>query len=398
MKDGAPYRPCLRSYTRRLLCERIIPGRVLFLCLSLLLPGCRSQDQTRLLPGATLPPTAIANPSPTHAPMPTLTASPGPTNTHRPSPTFTPTSTRTPVPSPAPTQAPTAIPPITPTAAPEAQPALSAADCRAAGLPETACTGVSTNEAWTPVIREFDGVPMALVPAGCFTMGSTDEQVDYAVEELLSRRLMYADEQPAHEQCFAEPFWVDVYEVTNEQYGSHGDFQAHDRPREMVSWFESAAHCESRGARLPTEAQWEYAARGPDSLIFPWGNEFDGTRLNFCDEYCLPVAPGFDIDFNDGYRYTAPVGTYPGGVSWVGAFDMSGNVWEWVSGLLWEYPYRPDDGREVDGNSDSSSLRAIRGGAFIDMSVSVRAASRNQRMPVEQSFRFGFRCVRSLGP
>ncbi len=330
--------------------------------------------------------------------MPTLTASPGATNTHRPLPTFTPTSTLTPVPSPAPTQVPTAIPQSTPTATPEAQPALSAADCRAAGLPETACTGVSANDAWTPVIREFDGVPMALVPAGCFTMGSTDEQVDYAVEELLGRRLMYADEQPAHEQCFAEPFWVDVYEVTNEQYGSPGELKAHNRPREMVSWFESAAHCESRGARLPTEAQWEYAARGPDSLIFPWGNRFDGTRLNFCDEHCMPVAPGFDIDFDDGYRYTAPVGTYPEGVSWVGAFDMSGNVWEWVSGLLWEYPYRPDDGREVDGKSDSSSLRAIRRGAFIDMSVSVRAASRNQRMPLEQSIRFGFRCVRSLSP
>ncbi len=81
-----------------------------------------------------------------------------------------------------------------------------------------------------------------------------------------------------------------------------------------------------------------------------------------------------------------------------GAFDMSGNVWEWVSGLLWEYPYRADDGREVDGNSDSGSLPAIRGGSFIDMSVSVRAASRNQRMPVERSIRFGSRCARSLGP
>jgi formylglycine-generating enzyme required for sulfatase activity len=307
-------------------------------------------------------------------------------------------STLPPSPSPAPTQAPTAIPSSTPAATPEVQPVLSAADCRAAGLPETACTGVSANDEWTPVIREFDGVPMALVPAGCFTMGSTDEQVDYAVEELLGRRLMYADEQPAHDQCFAEPFWVDVNEVTNEQYGSPGELEAHNRPREMVSWFESAAHCESRGARLPTEAQWEYAARGPDSLIFPWGNKFDGTRLNFCDEHCLPVAPGFDINFDDGYRYTAPVGTYADGVSWVGAFDMSGNVWEWVSGLLWEYPYRPDDGREVDGNSDTSSLRAIRGGAFIDMSVSVRAASRNQRMPVEQSIRFGFRCARTLDP
>jgi formylglycine-generating enzyme required for sulfatase activity len=273
-----------------------------------------------------------------------------------------------------------------------------AADCTAVGLPEIACTGVSTNDQWTPAIREFDGVPMALVPAGCFTMGSTEEQVDYAVEELVGRRLVYADEQPAHQQCFTEPFWIDVYEVTNEQYGSPGDQQADDQPREMVSWFESGAHCESRGARLPTEAEWEYAARGPDLLIFPWGNEFDGTLLNSCDVNCLASVPWADRRFDDGYLYPAPVGTYPGGVSWVGAFDMSGNVWEWVSSLMYEYPYRRDDGREVDGKGDSSSLRAIRGGAFLDMEAGVRAANRNERQPVEQSIRFGFRCARSFIP
>ena len=63
----------------------------------------------------------------------------------------------------------------------------------------------------------------------------------------------------------------------------------------MVTWFEAAAHCESRGARLPTEAEWGYAARGPDSLIFPWGNEFDATALNFCDIACMPVAPWAEL-------------------------------------------------------------------------------------------------------
>jgi formylglycine-generating enzyme required for sulfatase activity len=273
-----------------------------------------------------------------------------------------------------------------------------AADCTAAGLPEIACAGVSTNDEWTPVIREFDGVPMALVPAGCFIMGSTDEQVDDAVEGMVGRRLVYADEQPAHQQCFTEPFWIDVYEVTNEQYGSHGDQQGDDQPRETVSWFESGAHCESRGARLPTEAEWEYAARGPDLLIFPWGNEFDGTLLNSCDVNCLAAVPWADKRFDDGYMYPAPVGTYPGGASWVGAFDLSGNVWEWVSSLMYEYPYCRDDGREVDGKGDSSSLRALRGGAFLDMAAGVRAANRNEREPIEQSLRFGFRCARSFLP
>ena len=276
----------------------------------------------------------------------------------------------------------------------EVRSTFSTADCQDAGLPESACTGVSTNDEWTPVVREFDGVPMALVPAGCFTMGSTEEQVDYAVDELLDRRLVYANEQPAHKQCLTKPFWIDVYEVTNEQYGSHGQMQGANRPREMVTWFEAAAHCESREARLPTEAEWGYAARGPDSLIFPWGNEFDATALNFCDINCMPVAPWAELSSDDGYRITAPVGTYPQGVSWVGALDMSGNVWEWVSSMMYEYPYRQDDGREVDGESDSSSLRALRGGSFQGQRAAMRAANRNEREPIDRSYRFGFRCVR----
>jgi len=142
------------------------------------------------------------------------------------------------------------------------------------------------------------------------------------------RSYYYDDERPAHEQCFAEPFWIDVYEVTNEQYGSYREMQGADRPREMITWFEAATHCESRGARLPTEAEWGYAARGPDSLIFPWGNELAAASVNFCDINCMPVAPWAELSSDDGYRTTAPVGTYPQGVSWVGALDMSGDVWE----------------------------------------------------------------------
>jgi formylglycine-generating enzyme required for sulfatase activity len=274
-----------------------------------------------------------------------------------------------------------------------AKPSLPVAVCSAAGLPEIACTGVSSNDDWTPLIREFDGIPMALVPAGCFTMGSTEAQIDSALT-LLDRKGFYQDEQPAHQQCFSEPYWIDLYEVTNGQYGSYGWWRRADQPRESITWFEADAYCRARGARLPTEVEWEYAARGPDNLAYPWGNTFDGSRLNFCDLNCL--NPGADASFDDGYRTTAPVGSYPNGASWVGALDMSGNVWEWVSSILLDYPYTPDDGREVNAEQDSTSLRMVRGGARLDPSYVVRSANRNERPPTQSTALYGFRCARSF--
>lgn len=222
---------------------------------------------------------------------------------------------------------------------------------------------VTANFQWTPVFQEFDGVEMALVPVGCFMMGS--ESGD-------------SDEVPVHEQCFDEPFWIDAYEVTNAQYGSEGSFSGDNLPREPVDWYKATAHCESRGARLPTEAEWEYAARGPDGLVFPWGNEL--------------IADNVVYDQNSGGA-TADVGSRPDGASWVGAYDMSGNVWEWVSSLYQDYPYDATDGREVDGVSDA---RVRRGGSGNDNSSLLRAADRNWNLPDIMFSGLGFRCARSL--
>ncbi|MBL8163084.1 MAG: SUMF1/EgtB/PvdO family nonheme iron enzyme [Anaerolineae bacterium] len=249
----------------------------------------------------------------------------------------------------------------TPTPPPTDTPAQqSAADGR---------TPVTRNAAWTPVERDFDGVTMVLVPAGCFIMGSTDGD---------------SDEQPVEQQCLDTPFWIDKFEVTNAQYGSTGCEQyssAPDQPRNCVSWVDASAFCEARGARLPTEAEWEYAARGPDGLRYPWGDTYDAARVIGADD------PTY------GNRTTAPVGSRPGGASWVGALDMSGNLWEWVSTLYRAYPYRADDGRE-DG-TNRTDLRVLRGGSFGNATGNLRAANRGRLGPDLVNGNLGVRCARS---
>lgn len=198
-----------------------------------------------------------------------------------------------------------------------------------ASIPSAA---VEHNADWTPQSQVFNGVEMMLVPPGCFNMGSD-------IAEL--------NEQPVHQQCFDQPFWIDRTEITNVQYGSSGGFAGDNFPRENLTWYEARDFCLRRGARLPTEAEWEYAARGPDSWIYPWGD---------------PWIPD-NLVWRDGKnRQTSPVGSRPAGVSWVGALDMAGNVWEWTSSIHKPYPYNALDGREND--TDTTSYRVIKGGSW----------------------------------
>lgn len=267
--------------------------------------------------------------------------------------------------------------------------------------------GVSTNAEWTPVIQEFDGVKMVLVPAGCFMMGSTEEEIDAAFEVCKSAsavceyeygRDWFASQAPRHEICFDEPFWIDLYEVTNAQFrafGGQAEEESHwtddNRPREEITWFEAVAFCELRGARLPTEAEWEYAARGPDGLVYPWGNDFVADNVVYED---------------NAFGQTAEVGSRPGGVSWVGALDMSGNVQEWVSSLYQDHPYPYDaaDGREVSGDIDGSRSRAKRNGSWCHWDTGsentsfLRAAHRSGQDPPYGNYSLGFRCARAMSP
>jgi formylglycine-generating enzyme required for sulfatase activity len=250
----------------------------------------------------------------------------------------------------------------------------------AVSIVERAFTGVSSSVDWEPVILTIGGVEMALVPAGCFEMGSTDEQIDYVVS-LGAYRTDLADEQPAHEVCFEVPFWIDVYEVTNQQFGSLGCSYwswRPSQPRNCIEWTDSLAHCKARGARLPTEAEWEYAARGPNGLLYPWGNEF--------------IADNVVYTFNSG-QIVWDVGSKPDGVSWIGAYDLSGNMWEWVSD--WYGAYSSD--RQVNPQGPSSGeYRVLRGGSWNDGSIGARSTYRFGSN--FSDLRTGFRCALSFTP
>ncbi len=235
----------------------------------------------------------------------------------------------------------------------------------------TPIAAVSANDQWTPVIQEFDGMEMVLVPPGCFLMGNEDGD---------------EDEKPVHEICFDAPFWLDRYEVTQGDFVRLGGIQARSPrflgdslPIENITWFEARDFCALRDSRLPTEAEWEYAARGPDSLVYPWGNEFDG-------DYVV-----FSVDFNSTM---ATVGSRPGGRSWVNALDLSGNAWEWVSTIYdqteFPYPYTMSDGREDLERINVS--RSRRGGAWNVGTDNVRAADRTEGH--SDNFGIGFRCAR----
>ena len=273
---------------------------------------------------------------------------------------------------------------------------------------------VQHNESWT---RQIDGMVMVYVPAGVFQMGSSGGELDSALgicrkysRECSQKRM--DDELPAH-QVALDSFWIDQVEVTNAQYkkcvtagecevpqrsGSHtrteyyGDRAYDDYPVIWVSWYQAEEYCTWAGARLPTEAEWEYAARGSEGRLFPWGNKDEGKRLNYCSASC--GSEWADETQDDGYADTAPAGAYKNGASWCNALDLSGNVWEWVAD--WYSPY-PAESQASPTGPASGEHKVIRGGGWDDSWLDVRAAGRYGASPRDIYNSVGFRCAVSPG-
>ncbi|MBZ0299630.1 MAG: SUMF1/EgtB/PvdO family nonheme iron enzyme [Anaerolineae bacterium] len=232
---------------------------------------------------------------------------------------------------------------------------------------------VTRNRDWTPIIRVINGIEMCLVPPGCFLMGSDDG---------------HGHEHPIHKCCVDQPFWIGRYLVTNAQYdeavkagicqlslnANNERFNQLRQPIVGVTWHEAVKYAAWRGMRLPSESEWEYSACGPDNLIWPWGNEF--------------VAANLIYEENSGGR-TAFVGSKLGGMSWVGALDMSGNVWEWCQ-TKWRWSYHEPEDNDPEGDTP----RVLRGGSWLDFFLrNARATSRKESDPFDWSGDCGFRVM-----
>ena len=274
-------------------------------------------------------------------------------------------------------------------------------------MPNLPPANASLHDTW---VRLQDGMTMVFVPGDTFTMGSSEDEINDALElcEQNSDCLGadFTDEAPAHEVQL-DSFWFDQREVTNAQFATFLNQEGNqmeaganwyigteilsidnlftlstdlaNHPVVHVTWYGANAYCHWAGGRLPTEAEWEYAARGVNVHIYPWGNQQpDGTFLNYNNEVGGVQA----------------VGSYAKGDSWVGAQDMAGNVWEWVADWYSAGYYRQSQpsvsnpiGPEDTGN------KVLRGGAWNRSISFVRTTERSPALPNSADIFFGFRCV-----
>ena len=296
----------------------------------------------------------------------------------------------TPIPTQAPTLAPTSPPTSPPTQPPTDEP-----------LP-TLGIG-STME--SPV----DGSLLVYVPEGQFQMGSEDG---------------YEDERPAH-MVNLDAFWIGQTEVTNAMFSTFLNAEGNqmeaggswldvdDENAQIlwvggqwkpvsgfgdylvieVTWYGAQAYCKWAGGRLPTEAEWEKTARGLDGRDWPWGNQFDSSVVNLDDETNVDEETIACTAFGcDGYRVSAPVGSFPGGASPYGALDMAGNVWEWV--LDWYDPeYYPKSPVNNPAGPTSGSVRGVRGGSWLNYELDPLTTLRQWHNPADSTYAIGFRCV-----
>ncbi len=243
--------------------------------------------------------------------------------------------------------------------------------------------------------RDCDVCPeMVVVPAGSFVMGSPTDEPG-----------RYDDEGPAHEVTIAEPFAIGVREVTFEEWdacvaaGGCEGYDAGDegrgrggRPVLNANWDNARAYVfwltavTGHAYRLPSEAEWEYAARGGTSTRYSWGDEPSAAHANGEQDHGWP---------DDGHRYTAPTGSFAANP--FGLFDAHGNVWEWTADC-WNESYEgaPDDGSAwLDGDCVG---RVTRGGAYNGGPAYLRSAMRLKIYSQFRSYFIGFRVARSLAP
>lgn len=243
----------------------------------------------------------------------------------------------------------------------------------------------------SPAATELDPVPMVTIPAGGFVMGNPEGKGR-------------ADEWPQR-SVYLDAFAIDQVEVTNERYLAFVATTGHRNPPNpygtgtlqsakgieqlpvvQTTWYDAKAYCSWAKKRLPTEAEWEKAARGTDGRLFPWG-----------DEPATLKRANFDREWEDE-KTLYPVGSLPGGDSPYGVKDMAGNAREWVSDWYDADYYRHAPDRNPQGPDKKGVVRSIRGGSWHSPQADITASARGRGGFALQTHGTGFRCARSMEP
>jgi len=307
-----------------------------------------------------------------------------PITSNQSTPTVNPvlrTEVSTPSPTLSPTESPT-LPPLTSTSTLTSTPTIT--------LPPT-------ETPFPQLIVDDKNIPMVLVPAGPFTMGVKDRA---------------KIEQPPH-TVYLDNYYIDQFEVTFEWFAqflnekgnqfeglanwieaNDPDLRVHLKndtwvvdegnekfPMNEMTWYGARAFCEWRGGRLPTEAEWEKAARGTDERPYPWGDGIDCSLANYAS--CVHAS--------------VPVDSYPEGKSPYGAYNLAGNMMEWVNDT-YAPDYYANSPAENPTGPETGSFRIIRGGSWINNVGQLRTTHRYPKLPVLTFTSVGFRCVREVSP
>jgi len=254
----------------------------------------------------------------------------------------------------------------------------------------------SVSQAGAGMSTGKDGAPMALIPAGEFIMGTSLSVRDGGRDEYPERRILL------------DAFYLDTFEITNVRYLEFITATGHrvpehprdktlslwqrpvfpavfaDHPVVNVDWVDAQAYCAWAGRRLPTEAEWERAARGTTGLRFPWGNsEPTRTQANYLNQWRNGAA-------------LEPVGSHPQGASVEGVQDLQGNVWEWVADWYDPYYYEKGSVRNPQGPA-TGSQKVIRGSGWESEAPLLRSAHRLHGEPTNRNHSLGFRCAMNAG-
>ncbi len=316
--------------------------------------------------------------------------------------------------------------PATPSPAASSAPTLTTIPTQLVTQPPTKVAATQTPSDETKMFWDKDGMTLIYIPAGKFPLGSGENDPEASEDEkpqlIVDLDAFWIDqtevtvaqfqdfvkdtnyqtdaERGCCEGKYAKPggtvFAPWAYFVKDAYWKSPEGIAAPDalprRPVVQVSWNDAVAYCKWVGRRLPTEAEWDKAARGTQGLIYPWGNEFEAGQVNFCDKNC--AANWHNRNVNDGFERSNNVGEFLKGASGYGVFDMSGNVREWVNDFYdfrgyYRYPTDNPTGPET------GDMHVMRGGSWLDPADRVRASAREAGMPDSRNDAVGFRCAMS---